>query len=350
MNVIVCIKRVPDTEARIRVDASGAGIDKTGIKYDMSPYDAFAVEAALRLKEAAVEGDVTLLTLGDSSSQETLRKGLAMGADRAVLLTGDVSLDGLATAKTLAAELEGADADLVLFGVKAADDDQQQVGPMVAALTGRPCVSGVSTFEASGGTATCHREVERSAVLGEHLPLLAHAASRVGDPQVRNRGTLGGSLVHGDPASDLPAVALAAGASMVIRGPGGERTVAAVDFFTGFLETAVGPDELLTEIRFPKATGVGWAFEKFNRRAQDWAIVGAAVLGGPLGGVALVNMASHPAPSAEATAALRSGATPTEVAAAAADGTEPPDDIHADPAYRRHLARVLVERAVTTAS
>jgi len=158
LNVIVCIKRVPDTEARIRVD--GSGIDKTGIKYDMSPYDAFALEAALRQKEAAGEGDVTLLTLGDSSSQETLRKGLAMGADRAVLLTGEVTLDGLATAKTLAAELEGADADLFLFGIKAADDDQGQVGPMVAALTGRPCVSGVSTFEVSGGTATCHREVE----------------------------------------------------------------------------------------------------------------------------------------------------------------------------------------------
>ncbi len=160
MNIIVCIKRVPDTEARIRVDGSGAGIDKTGIKYDLSPYDAFAVEAALRLKEAAGEGEVTLLTLGESSSQETLRKGLAMGADRAVLLTGEVTLDGLATAKTLAAELEGVEADLFLLGIKAADDDQQQVGPMVAALTGRPCVSGVSSFEVNGSTATCHREVE----------------------------------------------------------------------------------------------------------------------------------------------------------------------------------------------
>ena len=160
MNVTVCIKRVPDTEARIRVDGSGAGIDKTGIKYDLSPYDAFALEAALQLKEATGEGEVTLLTLGDSSSQETLRKGLAMGADRALLLTGEVTLDGLATAKTLAAELEGTEDGLFLFGVKAADDDQQQVGPMVAALTGRPCVSGVSSFEVNGSTATCHREVE----------------------------------------------------------------------------------------------------------------------------------------------------------------------------------------------
>lgn len=160
MNVIVCVKRVPDTEARIRVDGSGSAIDTAGIKYDMSPYDAFAVEAALRMKEAAGEGEITLLTLGESSAQETLRKGLAMGADKAVLLTGDVSLDGLATAKALAGELEGHDAPLFLFGVKAADDDQSQVGPMVATLTGRPCVTGVSSFEVSGNTAVCQREVE----------------------------------------------------------------------------------------------------------------------------------------------------------------------------------------------
>ncbi|MGB1657667.1 MAG: electron transfer flavoprotein subunit beta/FixA family protein [Longimicrobiales bacterium] len=185
MNVIVCIKRVPDTEARIRVDGSGAAIDKTGIKYDMSPYDAFAVEAALRLKETTGEGDVTLLTLGDSSSQETLRKGLAMGADRAVLLTGDVSLDGLATAKTLSAELEGMDADLFLFGIKAADDDQQQVGPMVAALTGRPCVSGVSSFEVAGGTATCNREVEGgSEVVEVDLPAVLCMTKGPNEPRL----------------------------------------------------------------------------------------------------------------------------------------------------------------------
>ena len=107
MNVIVCVKRVPDTEARIRVDASGTAIDTAGIKYDISPYDAFAIEAALRTKESVGEGEVTLLSFGDSSTQETLRKGLAMGADKAVLLTGESSLDGLATAKVLAAELEG---------------------------------------------------------------------------------------------------------------------------------------------------------------------------------------------------------------------------------------------------
>ena len=161
MNVIVCIKRVPDTEARIRIDGSGSSIESSGIKYDMSPYDAFAVEAAIRLKESLQgEGDVSVMTLGDSSSGETLRKALAMGADRAVLLNGEVSLDGLATAKALVAELEGSEADLFLFGIKAADDDQQQVGQMVAVLSGRPCVSGVSSFEIDGQTARCKREVE----------------------------------------------------------------------------------------------------------------------------------------------------------------------------------------------
>lgn len=167
MNVIVCVKRVPDTEARIRVDGSGTAIEKAGIKYDMSPYDAFALEAALQLKEERGEGQITLLTLGESSAQETLRKGLAMGADEAVLLTGDVSLDGLATAKTLAEELKDADAPLILFGIKAADDDQQQVGPMVSVLLGRPCVTGVATFEVEGDTAVCHREVEGGAEVVE---------------------------------------------------------------------------------------------------------------------------------------------------------------------------------------
>lgn len=185
MNVIVCVKRVPDTEARIRVDGSGTAIDKSGIKYEVSPYDAFAIEAALKLKEATGEGEVTLLTLGDSSAQETLRKGLAMGADRAILLTGDVSLDGLVTAKTLAAELEGADAPLFLFGIKAADDDQQQVGPMVAALTGRPCVTGVSTFEVDGGKAVCHREVEGgSEVVEVDLPAVLCMTKGPNEPRL----------------------------------------------------------------------------------------------------------------------------------------------------------------------
>jgi electron transfer flavoprotein beta subunit len=160
LDVIVCVKRVPDTEARIRIDASGTGIDPAGVKYDMSPYDAFAIEAALRTKESVGSGEVTLLTLGDPSAQETLRKGLAMGADKAVLLTGEVGLDGLATAKAIVAELSESQAPLFLFGIKAADDDQQQVGPMVATLIGRPCVTGVASYEVEGSKVVCHREVE----------------------------------------------------------------------------------------------------------------------------------------------------------------------------------------------
>ncbi len=158
MNVTVCVKRVPDTATRIRID--GSGIDSTGVKFIVSPYDEFAIEAALRSKEAVGDGTVSLLSLGDASTQESLRAGLAMGADSALLLIGEVGMDGLATAKALASELEGSDAALILFGVKAADDDQQQVGPMVATLINRPCVTGVASFEVNGDMAVCHREVE----------------------------------------------------------------------------------------------------------------------------------------------------------------------------------------------
>jgi carbon-monoxide dehydrogenase medium subunit len=116
------------------------------------------------------------------------------------------------------------------------------------------------------GALTRHRVVEGSSLLAEHLGLLTHVAGQVGDPQVRNRGTLGGSLVHGDPAADLPSAALALGASMVITGATGTRVVPAAEFFVNFLETAVGDGELLTEVRFPKRTGDGWAYQKFNRR------------------------------------------------------------------------------------
>jgi electron transfer flavoprotein beta subunit len=171
LNVIVCVKRVPDTETRIRIGDPADRIDPSGVKFIISPYDEFAVEAGLRVKEAAGDGSVHLLSFGESSAQETLRSGLAMGADSATLLTGTPTMDGLATAKVLAAELEGADAPLVLFGVKAADDDQQQVGPMVATLLGRPCVTGVSSFELADGKVVCNREVEGgSEVVEADLP------------------------------------------------------------------------------------------------------------------------------------------------------------------------------------
>src|SRR5687767_9295055 len=154
------MKRVPDTETRVRVDSSGVRIDAAGVKYVISPYDEYAIELALRAKEAAGQGEVALVSLGESSTQEVLRKGLAMGADSAILLTGEPDMDGLATAKTLAEELRGSDAELVLFGIKAADDDQHQVGPMFATLVGRACVTGVASFTIQGDKALCEREVE----------------------------------------------------------------------------------------------------------------------------------------------------------------------------------------------
>ena len=160
MNIAVCIKRAPDTAARIRIAETGDGIETDGVKYVMGPYDEFAVEAALQLVEAGGGGEVALLAYGPPIAQEVLRSGLAMGAHRAVLLTGEPTMDGWATARTLAAELAAWEADLVLFGVKAVDSDQQQVGPMVAELLGRPCVTAVSAMEVSNGVATCRRVVE----------------------------------------------------------------------------------------------------------------------------------------------------------------------------------------------
>ena len=160
MKTVVCIKRTPDTEAKIRLGDDGGSIDPEGVKFIISPYDEFAVEAALQTKEAAADGDVVLLSMGGEDTKETLRQGLAMGADQAVLLKGDPGLDGLATAKALAAELKSMDASLILFGMKGADMDQQQVGPMTATLLGLPCATAVSEFELAGETLTCHRDVE----------------------------------------------------------------------------------------------------------------------------------------------------------------------------------------------
>jgi carbon-monoxide dehydrogenase medium subunit len=136
------------------------------------------------------------------------------------------------------------------------------------------------------GALTRHHDLAMSDELRDQVPLLAHIAGQIGDPQVRHRGTIGGSIAHGDPASDLPAALLALRGSLVARGPGGEREIPADEMFTGFLETALAPDEVLTEIRVPAVAGAPWGFQKFVRRAQDWAIVGcAAVLGnGTTGG------------------------------------------------------------------
>jgi len=197
------------------------------------------------------------------------------------------------------------------------------------------------------GALTRHHDVQRSSLLASTIPLLPFVAGLVGDPQVRHRGTIGGSLAHGDPASDLPAAVLALGGTLVITGSAGARLVAASEFFVGFLETAIGPDELLTEIRLPKTGGAGWSYQKFNRRAQDWAIVGVAAVGAAAGGgVALVNMASVPVRALSVTSAVLAGASAAEAASHAVDGLDPVGDLNASPEFRRHLATVLTRRAL----
>ncbi|MGZ4762222.1 MAG: FAD binding domain-containing protein, partial [Ilumatobacteraceae bacterium] len=167
------------------------------------------------------------------------------------------------------------------------------------------------------------------------------------DPQVRHRGTIGGSIAHSDPASDLPATTLALGATYVAQGPNGTREIAAADFFQGFLETALASDELLTEIRVPKMQGAGWNFQKFNRRAQDWAIVGvAAWRRNGSSGIGLVNMGSTPILASSVSNALAQGASVADAAQLAAEDAEPQGDLNASPEYRVHLAKVLVRRAL----
>ena len=197
------------------------------------------------------------------------------------------------------------------------------------------------------GALTRHHDLEHSELLGAELPLLACAASAVGDPQVRHRGTIGGSLAHGDAASDLPAVGLALDATLVARGPSGSREIAITDFFRGLFETALAPGELLTEIRVPKPAERGWSFQKFTKRAIDWAIVGVAVQGGR---VALVNMGSVPARANGVERALAAGEEPASAASHAAEDTSPASDINASAAYREHLARVLTARALAEAA
>jgi carbon-monoxide dehydrogenase medium subunit len=204
------------------------------------------------------------------------------------------------------------------------------------------------------GALTRHHDVQAAPLLQEHCPLVSYTAGLIGDPQVRHRGTIGGSLAHGDPASDLPAVLLALGGEVDIVGPGGARTVRAADFFRGVFETAAGPQDVVTEIRVPKLTGDhGWSYLKFRHRAQDWATVGVAVLAKRSNGgvgeaaISLVNMGATPLRASAAEAALVAGdANPGAVADA---GTEPPSDTSGSADFRRHLARVLVRRAVAEA-
>ena len=203
------------------------------------------------------------------------------------------------------------------------------------------------------GALTRHHDVANSELLLSDIPLLAHTAEAVGDPQIRHRGTIGGSVAHADAAADLPAALLALDATFVVRGESGARSVPAAEFFKGFFETALEPGELLTEIQVPKPAAAGaWSFQKFNKRAIDFAMVGVAVqgTGSQDTRVALINMGSTPLRATAVESALARGASVADAAALAAEGTNAGSDIHASKAYREHLARVLVRRALEEAS
>ncbi|MCA1721992.1 MAG: FAD binding domain-containing protein, partial [Actinobacteria bacterium] len=211
------------------------------------------------------------------------------------------------------------------------------------------------------GAMTRHDDVVKDPLVKQYAALVAEAAATVADPAVRHRGTFGGALAHADPAGDLAAVALALDAQLVAEGPGGRRTIAAADFFQDYLQTALSPDEVLVEVRLPKLEGQwGVAYEKFNRTAQSWAIVGVAAAVRRSNGsiaearVGLTNMGSTPVRATAVEAALAGAsadAGAVEAAAAyAAEGTTAPSDLSAQADYREHLARVLTRRAVTTAA
>jgi carbon-monoxide dehydrogenase medium subunit len=223
-------------------------------------------------------------------------------------------------------------------------------------------VPGLTGIERSNGgwsigAMTTHTAMANEADLG--LP--AAVASTIADPQVRNRGTIGGSLAHGDPASDQLAILLAYEGSVVIRGASGEREVAAADLFEDYLTTAVGEGEVLTEVRWPALDGYGFGYQKFNRRKEDWSMVAVSALVKKAGDgscedvrIGLTHMGNVPLRATAAEAALRGGALDAQSIAAAAEqaaeGTEPPADLNASADYKRHLARVLCRRALEEAA
>jgi carbon-monoxide dehydrogenase medium subunit len=206
------------------------------------------------------------------------------------------------------------------------------------------------------GAMTPHAELERSAELG----LASEVAGTIADPQVRNRGTIGGSLAHGDPASDLPGVLIAAEGTVTVQGPDGQRTIAAADLFQNYMETAIAPTEVLTEVRMPTFDDWGHGYQKFNRRSEDWAMVAVSALVKRSGDtcedvrVALTNMGPVPLRASAVEEALRGQALTADAIAKAseqaAEGTDPPADLNASSEYKRHLARVLCKRALTQAA
>ena len=198
------------------------------------------------------------------------------------------------------------------------------------------------------GALTRYHDLENDELLRAECPVLADAVGGIGDPQVRHRGTIGGSVAHCDPASDAPTILLALDAELVARGPGGERRLPVAESFGGFLQSALAPTEILTEIRVPK--GAAGAYQKSTRRAQDWATVGVAAVrknGGVR--VALTNMGPTALRAGGVEEAVASGADPAAAAERAAEGTSPPSDHNASAEYRAHLARVLTRRALEEA-
>jgi aerobic carbon-monoxide dehydrogenase medium subunit len=222
-------------------------------------------------------------------------------------------------------------------------------------------VPGLSGIERENGSFRVGAMTTHHQVATGGLGLASAAAATIADQQVRNRGTIGGSLAHGDTASDMPAVLLACEGEVTARGSGGERTIAASELFQDYLTTSLAPDEVLTEVRLPAMDGYGFAYEKFNRRREDWAMVGVCALVKKAGDgscedvrIGLTHMASTPLRASAAEEALRGQALDSDsigrAAEQAAEGTEPPGDLNATPEYKRHLARVLTRRALEEAA
>ena len=212
-------------------------------------------------------------------------------------------------------------------------------------------VSSLSTIRMDGeelviGAGTRHRDVHQSPIVTSAAPLLAYASSLVGDPQVRNRGTIGGSIVHADPAADLPCAMLALDARLVLQSSTGLRSIGVDDFFLGFWTTAMDVNEVMVEIRIPRQE-TGWSYQKFTTRSQDWATVAVAVAGGR---ISLASMAETPVRAGAAEAELAQGKGPVAAGALADAGTRPPEDLRASSDYRRNLAQVLTERALVEAA
>jgi carbon-monoxide dehydrogenase medium subunit len=209
------------------------------------------------------------------------------------------------------------------------------------------------------GALTTHTQVANDPLVRQHCGVLADVAATIGDPQVRNRGTIGGGLAHGDSAGDLPTALLALDGEIVVQGPDGRRTIAAADLVRDYLDTDIGADEVVVEVRVPKlGADWGWDYQKFQRNASAWAIVGSLALVQRSNGhiasarVGLTHMGTTPV-RAGATEAAIAGASLDAIgdaAAQAAEGTSPPSDLNADAAFRQHLARVLTGRALTAAA